>query len=502
MIYTSCIKQFWTSAKIKTVNEDVRLQALVDGKKVIVNEASIRRDLRLDDAEGTACLPNAAIFEELARMRVLSLEQIKTNQAAKIEKLKKRVKRLEGIKKKRTHGLKRLYKGRMNDQDMFVVNDLNGDEVVVDVLVGEKEERSEKVAKKTLIEIKAANPKALTTAATTVTALAQGPTKKELSCKAKMVEPERPLKMKEQIMIDEQISRDLEAQIQADLEEEQRIAKQKEEESNIAMIAEWDNTQAMMDVDYELATKLQEEDRGELSIQEKLKLFVELINKRKKQFMMLRAEEKRRKPPTKGQKKKQMCTYLKNMAGFTHNQLKSKNYEEVQQAFNKTMDWINNFVAMNSEVVKDRAVESFKRPREELESDKSKKQKLDENVQAEVADDDTAEHKRCVEIVPEDDDGDVTIEATPLSYKSPTIVDYKIYKEGKKSYFKIIKADGNSQNYLTFRTMFKNFNREDLEVLRCIAKTRFEKTKPVNNMDNLLFQTLKTMFEHHVEDNI
>nr|GEU35485.1 putative ribonuclease H-like domain-containing protein [Tanacetum cinerariifolium] len=53
--------------QVKTVNEDVRSQALV-GKKVIFNEASIRRDLRSDDAEGTACLPNASIFEELARM--------------------------------------------------------------------------------------------------------------------------------------------------------------------------------------------------------------------------------------------------------------------------------------------------------------------------------------------------------------------------------------------------------------------------------------------------
>nr|GEW50202.1 putative ribonuclease H-like domain-containing protein [Tanacetum cinerariifolium] len=42
--------------------------------------------------------------------RVLSLEQTKTNQAAEIEKLKKRVKKLEGKKKKRTHGLKKLYK--------------------------------------------------------------------------------------------------------------------------------------------------------------------------------------------------------------------------------------------------------------------------------------------------------------------------------------------------------------------------------------------------------
>nr|GEX38121.1 hypothetical protein [Tanacetum cinerariifolium] len=36
---------------------------------------------------------------------------------------------------------------------------------------------------------------------------------------------------------------------------------------------------------------------------------------------------------------------------------------------------------------------------------------------------------------------DVTVDATPLSYRSPTIVDYKIYKEGKKSYIKIFKAD-------------------------------------------------------------
>nr|GEV87140.1 hypothetical protein [Tanacetum cinerariifolium] len=115
--------------------------------------------------------------------------------------------------------------------------------------------------------------------------------------------------------------------------------------------------------------------------------------------------------------------------------------------------------------------------------------------------DDFAELKRCLEIVPEDDD-DVTNKATPLSSKSPIIVDYKIYKEGKKSYFKIIRADGNSQSYLTLGKMFKNFNREDLEVLWSIVKERFKKIKPVDDMDNLLFQTLKTMFEHHIEDNI
>nr|GFB10561.1 hypothetical protein [Tanacetum cinerariifolium] len=117
--------------------------------------------------------------------------------------------------------------------------------------------------------------------------------------------------------------------------------------------------------------------------------------------------------------------------------------------------------------------------------------------QDKVADDDTTELKRCLEIVPEDDD-DVAIKATLLSSKSPTRVDYKIYKEGKKNYFRIIRADGNLQNYLTFGTLFKNFNKEDLEGLRSIVKERFKKTKPVDDMEHLLFQILNTIFEPHV----
>ncbi|GJS61612.1 hypothetical protein Tco_0656396 [Tanacetum coccineum] len=68
IIYTSCIKQFWATAKVQIVNGVHQLQALVDKKRVIVTESSIRRDLQLDDAEGTDYLPTATIFEELTRM--------------------------------------------------------------------------------------------------------------------------------------------------------------------------------------------------------------------------------------------------------------------------------------------------------------------------------------------------------------------------------------------------------------------------------------------------
>ncbi|GKE07540.1 hypothetical protein Tco_1399558 [Tanacetum coccineum] len=74
-IYTSCIEQFWATVKAKTINGEVQLQALVDGKKIIITEASIRRDLQLDDEEGPDYVPNATIFEEFTRMRYEKLSQ-------------------------------------------------------------------------------------------------------------------------------------------------------------------------------------------------------------------------------------------------------------------------------------------------------------------------------------------------------------------------------------------------------------------------------------------
>ncbi|GJW49590.1 putative ribonuclease H-like domain-containing protein [Tanacetum coccineum] len=61
----SCCGQFWATVKAKTVNREVQLQALVDGKKIIITESIVRRDLQLEDAKGIDCLPNATIFEQL-----------------------------------------------------------------------------------------------------------------------------------------------------------------------------------------------------------------------------------------------------------------------------------------------------------------------------------------------------------------------------------------------------------------------------------------------------
>ncbi|GKC32771.1 hypothetical protein Tco_1040065 [Tanacetum coccineum] len=67
-VYESCIQQFWAAAKAKTVNGECQIQALIDKKKVIITEKSVRSDLMLEDAEGTECLPNDVIFEQLTLM--------------------------------------------------------------------------------------------------------------------------------------------------------------------------------------------------------------------------------------------------------------------------------------------------------------------------------------------------------------------------------------------------------------------------------------------------
>nr|GEV40340.1 xylulose kinase-1 [Tanacetum cinerariifolium] len=67
-IYVSSIKQFWTIVAVKKVNDVIRLQALVDKKKVVVTESTIREALHLDDAEGVECLPNEEFFADLAKI--------------------------------------------------------------------------------------------------------------------------------------------------------------------------------------------------------------------------------------------------------------------------------------------------------------------------------------------------------------------------------------------------------------------------------------------------
>ncbi|GJX70649.1 putative ribonuclease H-like domain-containing protein [Tanacetum coccineum] len=412
--------------------------------------------------------------------QVLDLEEAKTAQAKEIAGLKKRVK--QGMHPNKGKKIAALDADKevtlidetqeKNDEEMLfdVQDDLQGKEVIAEIEVTEKEVSAadpvttigevvttanvevitvsaptttidELTMAQTLIEIKAAKPKAVTSAATTTTTIrpkakgvivqdpsefkttsspsqaSQLPQAKDKG-KAKMVEPEKPLKKKDQIAMDEEVARNLEAQLQAELEEEERLSRLKEEEASIALLESWDDTQAMMDADFQLAKQMQTEEQEQLSIEEKSKLFVELLEKRKKHFVALRAQEKN-----------------------------------------------------------------------ELESDNSKKQKIDEHVKVKKDDDqEEAEMKKHIEIVKDDE---VEIDAIPLATKPLMIVEYKIVKEGKFIYFQLIRVDGSSKRYLLMIKMLQNIDREDLETLWKLVKAKHGNTRPKEDYERVLWGNLK-----------
>ncbi|GJX90070.1 hypothetical protein Tco_0343396 [Tanacetum coccineum] len=93
----------------------------------------------------------------------------------------------------------------------------------------------------------------------------------------------------------------------------------------------------------------------------------------------------------------------------------------------------------------------------------------------------------------QEDKEEVAIDAVPLATKPSTIVDWKIHKEGKNSYFQIIRADGSSKIYIVFSQLLKSVDKEDLVELYKLVKAKYGSTRPVEDMDLLLWGDLKTI---------
>ncbi|GKC44398.1 hypothetical protein Tco_1062120 [Tanacetum coccineum] len=68
IVYVSYIKQFWSTAKTKTVNNETQICAKVNGKTIVITESFVRRDLHFNDEDSIACLTNTEIFKNLELM--------------------------------------------------------------------------------------------------------------------------------------------------------------------------------------------------------------------------------------------------------------------------------------------------------------------------------------------------------------------------------------------------------------------------------------------------
>nr|GEV72743.1 hypothetical protein [Tanacetum cinerariifolium] len=202
----------------------------------------------------------------------------------------------------------------------------------------------------TLMEIKAAKPKAkgVTIQEPSEFRITSPPQAKDKG-KGIMVEPEKPLKKKDQIVL---------------------------------------HKEATIDADRQLAKQIQarEREREQLSIEERSKLLAELIESRRKYFAAKRAEEIKNKPPTKAQQKSLMCSYMKYTKGFKQKDFKGKRFDDIKKMFDKVYKRVNTFMDMNTENVEESLNKtqakvtkgSSKRAGQELEQESAKKQKLDE----------------------------------------------------------------------------------------------------------------------------
>nr|GEZ20654.1 hypothetical protein [Tanacetum cinerariifolium] len=164
---------------------------------------------------------------------------------------------------------------------------------------------------------------------------------------------------------------------------------------------------------------------------------------------------------------------------------------ELEAKLNRNIDWDEkyfnsnvSFLEKTKEQMEEEDSKALKRASKSQAEKVAKKQKLDEEVE---------ELKKHLQIVPNDEDN-VYTKATPLAYKVP-VVDYEIYSENNKTYYKIMRADGSHQLFLSFLSLLRNFDREDLEVLWQLVKEGFASSKSKNFSDDFLLTSLTYMFE-------
>ncbi|GJZ89916.1 hypothetical protein Tco_0661843 [Tanacetum coccineum] len=230
-------------------------------------------------------------------------------------------------------------------------------------------------------------------------------------------------------------------------------------------------------------------------------MLVEMIGKRKMFFALQRAEQIRNKPPTKAQLRNKMVTYLKHMGKYTHNQMKSKSFEEIQKLYEREQKWINDFVPMDSEVVKDsrkgkakgsrKKTVARKRTGEKLDDESVKRQKIEDDAEKE-------ELRAYLDIIPGDDEA-VNVESLATKYP---IVDWKTHVLSEdKMYYEIIRGDGSTKFYKIFTEMLDDFDRQDVLDLYRLVKERFKTASP-EGYDRLLWGDLITVFEPSEDDEI
>ncbi|GJT07238.1 hypothetical protein Tco_0841700 [Tanacetum coccineum] len=250
-------------------------------------------------------------------------------------------------------------------------------------------------------------------------------------------------------------------QQQFDKKERQRIISV-HEESNTFKPEEWDNIQAQIEADEELAHRLQAQERERYSEADNAKLLVELINERKRQFSQQRAQQRRNRPLTQAQQRSYMCNYIKHMGSHTLQQLRGYSFDEIKILFEAIVKRVNTFTPMESDdtVLKVVAGSSKRSAEEELGEESSKRQNIGEGSKP-------AEESK-------DKESD------------------ELSQEQLQQLIIIVPEEG--MNVEALQTKYQIIDWEDL------VRERFSSTEPTDDKERALWVELKRLFEPDTDD--
>ncbi|GJX15523.1 hypothetical protein Tco_0216355 [Tanacetum coccineum] len=495
----------WVTAIVNTLdNGEQEITATVDGHVKIVTIVSVRKYLQLADAGGLSSLPNTEIFDQLSLMgnmrRVTKgysgeetpyfpLCLLLSNLDRKLRffsptfllrpqlQMRLHSQKVEGLeydlkktKKLYATAFKKLINRNLETQEGF------GDGQEVSTAAQEVSTAAQEVSTATQ-EVSTASPQRNADTTTDYLTLAKTLIEIRKSAakdkgKAKMDETESPRKMKQRERA--QISRDEEGFTDA----------------------EWDDVLARVAADKDFVQQLQ---AGEKCSEEDLPMkLVELVNQRKKFFAQQRAEAKRNKPMTPAQQKDYMSNYIKNQeGGYSIKQLKSLSFEQVKDIFETTMRRVQSFVPMGSEL----EVQRLKRAGQEVLEKPVKRQKIGEasgsgEEQSAEKEKELSEEElqKLLVIVPVEE-----LVIQPLQVRYP-IIDWEVYSEDTRRYWRIIRVGNHTEAYQIFADMLKKFDRDDLVKLWDLVKERFSTTEPTDDKEKELWVELKRLFEPDNDD--
>ncbi|GJV18502.1 putative ribonuclease H-like domain-containing protein [Tanacetum coccineum] len=406
----------WAATKVETVNGEVQLHALVDRKKVIITESTIRRDLQLEDAEGTDCLPNATIFEQLTHMGYEKLSQKLTFYKAFFSPQWKFL----------IHTILQCLSAKSTAWNEFSSTMASA---IICLATNQKFNFSKYIFEIGDLSTHAGNFCYTLSPKKVVGNLNMGLGQKAFSGAVTPLFPTMMVQAQEEMgegsanPIDPHHTpiwrkiTDIDQDVEVTLVDETQGSEKVVEE--VVSTVKVNTAATITTEEITLAQALAElrSAKPKVVVQEPVQSTTtttpSTIPKAKSitfrdlgesttrttlttistKHQALRAQEKRNKPPTKAQKKSTMSTYLKHMAGYKQSQLKNKSFAEIQKLFDKAMTRVNMFVDMDTKLVKESSKKtkaemaqesSSKRAGDELEQEPLKKQKMKDDKEKTV----------------------------------------------------------------------------------------------------------------------